>query len=252
MSNTSSASEHLQESPDDAPRRSRMIYVLLALSALVLIALPAALVGRRLHEARQLERIAAAGGCKVQWGWRHHDKWYDSPTTRRIAGSAMIGFHESPPHGNPDTDEQWLAVSRQLRPYAHRVHGIDFSQSTVSGRSLDDLAAYPGLVSLCLANTTLTDADLDVLARLPRIEYLILNNRLFTDASLNRMSQLPKLTMLYVDGAQLTPDGIDALSHLSQLRALHVSGAERADPAWMDLALSNPSLRIVDERDSIP
>jgi hypothetical protein len=248
MSSTSSASENPQESPDDAPRRSWQIYGLLALAALALIALPAALVGKRLYEARQLERIATAGGCIVQWGWKHHDKWYDSPTMRRIAGNANIGFHESPPSGTPDADEQWLAVSRQLRPYAHRVHGIDFSQSAVSGRGLDDLAAYPGLVTLCLASTNLTDADLDILAELPRIEYLFLNNGVFTDASLDRLSRLPKLTMLYVDGAQLTPDGIDALSHLSQLQQLFVGGAVDAGPSRTDLATSNSSLQIVDRR----
>lgn len=251
MSSISSAWKGLPEGSDDVPRRTRLIYGLLALSAVMLIVLPVALIGRRLYEARQLEQIATRNGCIVQWSWGRHGTWYDSPMTRWIGGAATIGFHKSPPQGNPGADEQWLAVSRQLRPYAHRVNGIDFSQSAVTGRGLDDLASYPGLVTLCLANTNLTDADLDVLEDLPHIEYLMLNNKAFTDASLERLSGLPKLTMLCIDGAQLTPKGIDAVSHLSQLRALHVSGAERADPAWMKLASSNPSLRIVDARDWI-
>ncbi|MCA9078604.1 MAG: hypothetical protein KDA93_26495 [Planctomycetaceae bacterium] len=227
-------------------RRRQQIYVGLAILAVATLAIPIAFVAMRLSEADHLQRLATGRGAVVQWGWRHHDKWFDSMTMRRIGGNAHIGFHENPTTGTPFTDVEWLALSDELQPLSHRVHGVDFSKSNVGRQSLLDLSRYPGLLTLCLASTNLTDEGIEVLDDLPQIEFLMVYENNMTDEAMRHIAHLPQLKYLLVDGTQMTSKAINELKALTHLEELRIHGTPLDGDALKSFADENPNIRIIE------
>lgn len=141
-----------------------------------------------------------------------------------------------------------------------RLHFLSFSNSSLSGDDLSDLArlkylwrldlgscsfaeadlerfaepgALPKLTDLWLENTALTDAALPLIARLSGLEWLIVGGTRITDAGLEPLRALPRLRVLWVNNTEVSDAGLLQLDALRRLSALNIRNS-KATPAGLE------------------
>lgn len=100
-------------------------------------------------------------------------------------------------------------VQRLKRSQEGMIYAIKFTPENYSRELLAEVAGYPNVEQIELANCDVSDDDLKLLTGLFRLEGIGLSNTKVTAAGLRHLESLPMLHLVEIEGSQISPDELD-------------------------------------------
>ena len=104
---------------------------------------------------------------------------------------------------------QGKEVQRLKRSQEGMIYAIRFTPENYSRELLAEVAGYPNLEQIELANCDVSDDDLKLLKGLFRLEGIGLSNTKVTEKGLRHLETLPMLHLIEIEGSQISPEELD-------------------------------------------
>jgi hypothetical protein len=148
----------------------------------------------------------------------------------RLGGRTVYDYEE-PPRATPvpaPHRPMWLQKLLD-EDFFSDVDYVDFTDTKVADKDLENLKALPQLRELSLSNTKVTDNGLEHLKALTRLRGLWLTDTKVTDEGLTNIEALTQLRVLSIKSTKVTDRGLENLKALTKLRALSLAATKVTD-----------------------